>query len=368
MANDDSSKALQPASSRALSISGNQPEGVKARMTQGALEIARSYLIVPSKTFHKVGGYEFCDLDYRQLCLWGEQFAMTPDEIVKMLTEMQPTEEHPSWLRDGYDTYRFTVEDGHIKRLFWNFNKEPEGSFQILDGLLVGRVLLYGHDEVDLFHGESVTPHLPALEGLACIGCGITFLDLSGVPQLTTLGCGENQLTDLDLSGLPQLTELSCEGNQLTELHLLRVSQLSVLRCGGNQLTDLDLSGVPQLTTLDCGGNRLTDLDLSGIPQLTELVCEWNQLTGLDLSGVPQLTEVWCIDNNITNLDLSGVPQLTELCCGGNQLTDLDLSVVPQLTKLWCRGNQLTKLDIRPLNHLKTLDVDDSVRIIGNRP
>uniref|UniRef100_E6QNW6 Uncharacterized protein n=1 Tax=mine drainage metagenome TaxID=410659 RepID=E6QNW6_9ZZZZ len=50
MADDDSSKALQPASSRAITGHGIQPAGVKARMTQGALEIARSYLIVPSKT------------------------------------------------------------------------------------------------------------------------------------------------------------------------------------------------------------------------------------------------------------------------------------------------------------------------------
>jgi Leucine-rich repeat (LRR) protein len=62
------------------------------------------------------------------------------------------------------------------------------------------------------------------------------------------------------------------------------------------------------------------------------------------------------------------VPQLTRLWCEENQLTELDLSGLPQLIMLDCRNNQLSELDIRPLTHLVRLEVDDKVRIIGNRP
>uniref|UniRef100_E6QNX1 Leucine-rich repeat domain-containing protein n=1 Tax=mine drainage metagenome TaxID=410659 RepID=E6QNX1_9ZZZZ len=342
-----------------------------------------------TKTLHKVGGYEFCDLDYRQICLWGEQFGMAPDGIVKMLADMGPAEEHHSWLKDDYDAYRFTVEDGHITRLFWYFSDAPKSSFQILDELLIEKILLYGNGKVDLFHGESVNLRLPTLKSLALIDCNITFLDLSGVPQLTELRCGNNQLTELDLSGVPQLISLWCESNklneldlsdvpqlislwcrinQLTELDLPGVQQLNLLFCGNNELTELDLSGVPQLTWLECGENQLTELDLSGVPQLTRLGCRKNELTELDLSGVPQLTELYCGENQLIELDLTRVPQLTELSCGGNQLTDLDLTPLPYLEVVNCVSNSITELDIRPLTRLRKLDVDDNVRIIGKCP
>jgi hypothetical protein len=93
MSNSDPSKALQPASSRALSSIGGQPEGVRSRMTQDALEIARNFLAVPRRTLHKVGDFELCDLDYRQVCLWAEQLSVTPDGVVKMLAERTADEE-----------------------------------------------------------------------------------------------------------------------------------------------------------------------------------------------------------------------------------------------------------------------------------
>lgn len=315
-------------------------------MTQGALEIARNLLSVSGRTLHKVGDFELCDLDYRQVCLWAEQFNMTQDGVIKMLVEMTPHEEDP-WLLEYHDEYQFSVENGNIKSLRWYFYETPEHAFQLLDGMLLERLCLYGSVKVDLFDGKEINIRLQNLKKLICSGCGIKHINLTLAPQLSLLDCEKNELNKLDLSAVPQLTKLSC---------------------GGNKLTELDLSAVPHLTNLWCWDNQLTALDLSAVPQLTKLVCDGNQLTELDLSAVPYLTWLRCCDNQLAELDLSATPQLTVLQCPLNQLSKLDLSTVPQLTVLWCWDNQLTELDIRSLKNLKMLKDDDNVRIIRNRP
>lgn len=213
MSDSDPSKALQPASSCALSGIGGQPEGVRSRMTHDALEIARNFLTVPRRTLHKVGDFELCDLDYRQVCLWAEQFSVTPDGVVKMLAEMTADEEVLTIL-ENYDEYRFTVEDGHIKSLRWYFYETPEHVFKMLDGMLLERLCLYGCVEVDLFRSKEVNIRLQNLKKLFCARCEIKRLNLSFMSQLTVFRCEENQLTELDLSAVPQLTVLGCGDNQ----------------------------------------------------------------------------------------------------------------------------------------------------------
>jgi len=49
-------------------------------------------------------------------------------------------------------------------------------------------------------------------------------------------------------------------------------------------------------------------------------------------------------------------------------ISKINLSSVPPLTWFECQDNLLTELDIRPLKYLKTLMVNDHVRILGTRP
>lgn len=319
-------------------------------MTQGALEIARSFLSVPRRTLHKVGDFEFCDLDYRQVCLWAEQFSMTPDDVVKMLVEMAFDEKLPPWFKEDKDRYRFsgfTVEDGHIKSLSWCFYETPRYAFQLLDGMHLEKLFLYGHNRSCLFNGGEVDLHLPVLEVLFCVDCEIITLDLSGMPLLEIVDCSGNKLVDLDLTHAYKLKKLSC--------------------CY-NRISCLSLSPLPNLTYLNCGDNMLTRLDLTPAPNLVGLYCQGNQLTELDLEPVRKLHWLYCWGNQLVALNLIYVPNLRLLYCFMNQLAELGLSAVPQLTDLWCPANQLTELDIRPLKNLKELKVDDNVRIMGNRP
>jgi Leucine-rich repeat (LRR) protein len=380
---------------------GSNP--VLRRMTDDALEWFRKKELTAQR--FRIGEYEFCGPDYRQILHWAGQYGKSPEEVVETLSSSffknRPFDLYATALID------FRVINRKISSLVWDLTEfspavggvwivEKELSIESLgftgrstqlpDTLpktvkILGCSFL-GLEVLDLSPVPGLTElsclrnqlteldlsPVPGLTKLSCWGNELTELDLSPVPGLTKLSCRENQLTELDLSPVPGLTKLSCRENQLTELDLSPVPGLTELYCSQNELTELDLSPVPGLTSLDCWGNELTELDLSPVPGLTSLDCGGNPLTELDLSPVPGLRVLYCWGNELTELDLFPVPGLTELNCGGNPLTELDLSLVPGLRVLYCWKNKLTELDIRRLHQLERLELDKDVRLIGTPP
>ncbi|MBS0576643.1 MAG: leucine-rich repeat domain-containing protein, partial [Proteobacteria bacterium] len=299
----------------ALTVPGRKSAEIVSRMVDGALVIARRKDL-DAPRMHRVGDFELCAPDYRQISRWAEELGQSPERVLEVLASGEWEPPFPS----NEEVAHFRVENGRIKQLVFDGNLLPIKQFQWEPGL--------------------------AIETLVVSWCLPTWPADAALPTLREFGVHRVTAKSLDLAPVPQINVLWCDDNQLTELDLSPVPGLTKLVCGSNQLTELDLSPVPGLTELRCNGNHLTELDLSPVPGLTELWCNSNELTELDLSPVPGLTELWCGSNELTELDLSPVPGLTELSCMRDQLTELDLSPVPGLTKLSCFCNKLTELDL----------------------
>jgi len=314
MSEEENHRALIPRPPSALERIGPGPRDILSRMVSDALALARSKNTALNVARFRIGNYEFCDPDYRQILQWAKALKLEPDEVVQRL---DGSSVNTIW----HGSFGFVVENGAIISLVLDFNLLPLTVFEWMEGLIIRDLGFKGKPEVS----PQLALRLSFLNRLYCCRINLTELDLSKVPGLTYLWCSENQLTELDLSK------------------------------------------VPGLTLLQCFRNPLTELDLSKVPGLTYLWCSDNQLTELDLSKVPGLTFLQCFRNQLTKLDLSKVPGLTNLCCSGNQLTKLDLSHVLGLTKLYCSENQLSELDIRPLRNLNSYFHDPSVTLRKHR-
>ena len=343
-------------SSYSVAQVGSGPSRILSNMVSDTLVLAQARTKALNLPRHRVGDYDLCDPDHRQILIWAKALEIAPEEVMLRLEESGTSDVNRQSLLFPEGPI---VENGIIKSFVWDFDILPIQHFEWDAGLLVEKITFLGK------HTAPLGLRLRNLKQLFCGRTELTALDLSNVPKLTELHCFGNQLRDIDLSYVPLLTSLGCRENQLTELDLSYVPLLTSLGCHFNPLIELDLSPVPLLTILNCSKNQLTRLDLSYVPQLTYLGCSSNQLTELNLSSVPLLTELNCFSNQLTELDLSSVPLLTELTCYSNQLTELNLSSVPLLTDLWCSNNQLTELDLSSVPLLTVPLCDDAVFIMG---
>lgn len=312
---------------------------IVAAMVNETLAVAR----LDSQQLHarfKIGAYEWCEPDYRQLLVWAKALNFEPEEVIYRLLEGKMKGLAQSVATEWTKT---VFADGRLLRLNWSFDLLPLESFEWVDGLALTHLAFQSFSK----RVPILSLRLPSLTHLLCNRLGLRELDLSSMPKLKSLNLGWERLTTLDISGVPQLTYLGC---------------------GETPITRLDLSKVPSLTWLVLESNQLTELDLSYVPMLKTLHCAENQLTELDLTKMPMLTTLCCLMNKIAKLRLAEMPELTNLCCWVHELTELDLSKSPMLTELDCGTNKLTELDIRALQHLTKLRYDADTTHLIHRP
>ncbi len=220
---EDKRNAMIPQPSGAIEKIGPGPRGILTRMVSDTLALARSQSTNVAAARFKIGKYEFCDPDYRQILLWARALKLKPLTIVQRL-ERSSNEDI-----DG-NILNFGVDGGSITALIWDFDLLPLTAFRWIDGLMIRKMVFQGRIKSPFQHSLR----LPSL----------THLKVSIKGQFAIPGG-----TELDLSCVPMLTELDCSC-------LLRESHAS-----------LDLSNVPNLTKLYCRSNYLTDLDLSKVPK-----------------------------------------------------------------------------------------------------
>ena len=346
--NENNDFTLVPIPSGTLGKVEAGAKRILSDMVADTLALAtRNQSVVTAGRF-RIGEYEWCEPDYRQILMWAEALQLEPATVIERLL----TEPGTKWNHQVNTQF----ENGRIVTLHWHLDLLRLKTFKWVEGLVIEAIAFFAPTWYVQICGDlSLSLPLPELRRLHCENVILTKLDLSAVPQLTALRCYNNQLKTLDLSAVPLLTELECSKNQFTKLSLSAVPRLKQLGCWGNQLQKLDLSAVPQLKDVQCAMNQLTGLALSAVPQLTKLKCYHNQLRELDISKTPLLTELECHVNQLTKLSLSAVSQLTTLRCGSNQLRELNLSAVPKLTELMCYENQLTELALSAVPKLTTL-------------
>lgn len=333
-----------------LPVQAERSGHIVSRMVKDALEIARSSSSLSTKKLFRIGDFELCEPDYRQVLRWADALEWSPESLLQFLANSKSIGPEIA----------LRIENGSIRDLVWDGMRMGLDAFEWEPGLKLQRLSILWR-----MPQWSTEVTLPTLKTLSLFSGHYRELDLSSVPGLTKLWCGKNHLRTLDLSPVPGLKALECNENQLRILDLSPVPGLKELSCIDNLINELDLSPVPELTMLWCNKNHLKELDLSPVPGLKALSCGDNYLNELDLSQVPKLTKLRCDKNYLRKLDLSPVPGLKSLSCNATSLTELDLSPVPGLTHLSCVENHLTVLDLRPLDNPNIeLECDANVRII----
>lgn len=148
---------------------------------------------------------------------------------------------------------------------------------------------------------------------------------------------------------------------------------ITYLAGASNGLTEIDISRNPYLTTLNAPLNKLTALDVSQNSALTHLDCSSNNINTLDVSQNRALLSLWSFNNNLTELDLSSNVDLLFLDFSGNQLSSIDVSRNRELVRLIGLNNQLTSLDVSQnskLNRLwllgNPLSIQETEHIVSN--
>ena len=320
-------------------------------MVAGTLALANRDYGSPTKSRFRIGEYEWCEPDYRQILIWAKVLGLSSGEVIRRLLKGGKCVDD-SW----YET-RFS--NGRLLKINWDLKLLPVLEFELIEGLKTTHLCL-NQDYVKrprIRMRNLRLPHLTPLEfnqfDVGAEGC-----DLSGVPSLIELECGFSQIRELDLRGVPRLQKLGCLDNRLSKLDLSAVPNLIELACGDNQISEVDISKVPRLQKLYCYANRLSGLGQSGVSHLTHLWCGENEIGELDLSKMPNLEYLNCASNRLSNLDLVGVPMLKRLFCEKNNLGELDLSGATELEVLDCMDNAIDVLDISPLFHLRELKYD----------
>jgi hypothetical protein len=234
MSEDKNARWLVPRPDFSLGKSTSGSNRVLADMVDQTLALARQQQGIVAKTF-RIGRYEWCEPDYRQIIIWAKALSFEPEEVIHRLLEGKMT--GPSQWGDP-EWKKMEFADGRLLRLHWRFDLLPIESLEWVDGLAITHLAF-----------SSSARRIPRLS--LCL------------PSLTHLVCGWLGLLELDLSNMPKLESLVCAGNRLTELDLSKVPMLMRLRCHQNKITKLKFSTMPMLTGIDCWDNLLTELDLS---------------------------------------------------------------------------------------------------------
>ena len=386
--NEKKDNALVPRPSGAVEKVVPGVKRILSGMVSDTLALASSEQRALAPRKFRIGDYEWCGPDYRQILIWAELTGLKLEEVIARLFDQQSLHEG-SLLRwvVGPSYVEPLFADGRLLKVDLDLRLLPCRRLEWVNGLEITHLrIIETSDMTDTAWLSDLGPlPLSRLVSLACSELGLTHLNLTGVPQLKDLDCRENRLEELQLYCVPQLNILECGKNELADLKLDQTPNLQKLSCWGNRLTKLDLSGLHWLEFVACDKNKLTELKLGDLPNLMYLLCgenylnEWNleevpelhsfncssnQISKLDLSQCPKLWHLQCSQNQLTSLDLHSVQELTELNCANNAISELDLSSCPNLKEVHCSGNPIAVLDIRGLKHLRKLERSSYTKVI----
>lgn len=150
-------------------------------------------------------------------------------------------------------------------------------------------------------------------------------IQLYNLPNLTSLNCGGNNLEQLDVTSLPRLSYLNFSDCPSLKSFNLKNDSLDILSCSNTGLTALDLSTSPLLTSLYCYEGQLESLNIASNILLENLYCYENNLQSLDFYIHPELEHINCSYNQLTELNLSNCPKLDDIDCRLNQISFLNI-------------------------------------------
>jgi hypothetical protein len=385
--NEKTGKALVPRPPSGVEKAAPGVKRILSGIVADTLALASREQRAPEPKRFRIGEYEWCEPDYRQILIWAEETGLKPEEVILRLLNQQ------SLCKDVFGqpgTEPFFDEPlysdgGRLLKVNFDLGLFRCGKLEWMNGLAITHLRFIGASDAAWLSDLGALP-LVRLRYLSCRRLGLTHLNLTRVPRLKILACSDNRLEKLQLDCSPQLTHLFCGKNILAELRVDQIPELRSLDCRANRLAQLDLSGLYRLYATRCGDNKLTELKLAGLPNLELLSCQENCLCDLDLAevlglcmldcssnqifelvGLGQLTSLRyleCSRNRLTWLDFSSMQELEYLGCAGNAISELDLNSCPNLIELDCANNPISVLDIRELKHLQRLSRSPHTKVI----
>jgi len=198
----------------------------------------------------RLGEYEWCEPDYRQILAWSNETRKPPEFIIQRLVERKSS-----------------FADGRLIEVHWDVDSMFVKKFGFVPGLKI-KVFSAEWSEVVVFNNLN--------RNLKLSDFRFSEINLEGLTELEVLAVPSQNLGSLNLRSVPKLKQIICESNELSSLDLSGFQRLEEVRVRNNLLSELDLSNLPVLKSLDCRQNRLSFLDLSGAPALEFLDCREN--------------------------------------------------------------------------------------------
>lgn len=214
-------------------------------MVEEALELAQKQPVssVPQK--FRIGNYEWCEPDYRQLLIWAEMLGLKAEVIVDELL----SGEKPS----GVPWAETVFENGRIIKLNWDTELLPLDVLELVHGLRITHLSLSSRRCFSRLSSRSGVYEKPE-SAFECPQDWVEYKKTEGEKVDKILDDSDCPLEILNLPDLPELTHLSCSESKINAL------------TGG-----LSFTGTPKLEVLDCDSCLLDAIDVRPLAHLKEV-------------------------------------------------------------------------------------------------
>ena len=154
-----------------------------------------------------------------------------------------------------------------------------------------------GITSIDLSHNTELEEFTLKGRGDVTSDVGLSEIDFSHNPKLTSVNLDNNFIKTLDFSHNPELEFLGASNNGLESVNISACTKLQKVYLDHNSLTSLDLSNKPNLDDVLIGKNeKLRDLKIAGNVTVSRLDVANSGLTSLDVSGCRLLSVLYCYE------------------------------------------------------------------------
>jgi hypothetical protein len=190
--NDPDSFALVPRPPGSLERAAMGPKRLCDRIAPELLALAKREQPTPVAAKFRVGDYNFCAPDHRQILSWAEQQGLSPEEVIGSLLDG----EKPS----GVPWAGTVFENGRIRKLNWDFDSMCVPDLTFIDGLQITHLSLCSSeyafaaeeaDEIEIVGFKNLEQLFSIAENLPHFK-----LTLSDLPLLTHFSCWETPFFD----------------------------------------------------------------------------------------------------------------------------------------------------------------------------
>ena len=199
--NEKKENALVPRPPSAVEKTASGPKRILSGIVSDTLALASREQGSLARTKFRIGEYEWCEPDYKQILIWSEETGLKPEEVIARLLDKQSLHEGSMlglWSFPSFEEPLFA--DGKLLKVNFDLRLLRCGRLQWVNGLEITHLRFFVFDASGEQWLSDLGPlPLSRLVALYCSELGLTRLNLTGVPQLEYLSCIRNRLEELQL-------------------------------------------------------------------------------------------------------------------------------------------------------------------------